>query len=102
MAYLIVSTTVESKKDAEELAKKIVKAKLGACVHISNIKSFYNWKGNLEVSNEFKLDIKTSSNHYKKLGRFILDNHKYELPEITAIRFAGYSKYLGWINGSLK
>ncbi len=102
MAYLIVSTTVASKKDAEELAKKIVNARLGACVQISSIKGFYNWKGKLEASNEFRLDIKTSSNNYKKLGRFILDNHKYELPEVIAIRFTGYHKYLGWINGVLK
>lgn len=102
MAYLIVSTTIGNKKDAEELAKKIVNAKLGACVQISSIKSFYKWKGKIENANEFKLDIKTSSNNYKKLGRFILDNHKYELPEITAVRFTGYNKYLAWIHGVLK
>ncbi|MEK6936185.1 MAG: divalent-cation tolerance protein CutA [Nanoarchaeota archaeon] len=98
MEFIIVKTTVESKKDAEDLAKKIIEAKLGACVQISEIKSIYKWKGKIENNKEFKIEIKTSSQNYKKLQEFIIKNHKYELPEIIAIKIiAGYNKYLNWI-----
>jgi len=102
MRYYIVSTTLRNRKDAVELAEKIVKLKLGACVQISNIKSFYNWKGNLERKNEFKLDIKTTSKNHKKLGKFILENHKYDLPEIVVTEFTGYNKYLNRIDEELR
>ena len=98
MGYIIVTTTVENLKDSEELAKKIVEGKLGACVQISQIKSIYKWKGKIEDKREFKLEIKTSSENYKMLERFILKNNKYEVPEIIAVKTKkGYDKYLNWI-----
>jgi len=102
MGYIIVKTTVENLKDADELAKKIVEAKLGACVQIGEIKSFYRWKGKVETKKEFKLEIKTPSENYKKLRDFILENHKYETPEIIAVKInKGYDKYLNWIEGEI-
>ncbi len=96
--YLIITTTLENEEDAEELARKIVEHKLGACVQISKIKSIYNWKGKIETSNEFKLDIKTSEDKYKELEKFIIKNHKYELPEIVAVKIEnGNEKYLNWV-----
>ena len=59
MKYIIVITTAGNKKDAKDLAKKIVSQKLGACVQINEIGSYYSWKGKLESSNEFRLMIKT-------------------------------------------
>jgi len=98
MKQIIVSTTMDNKKDAETLAKKIIKTRLGKCIQISSIKSIYEWKDKIEKSNEFKLEIKTSSYKYKKLENFILKNHKYELPEIIITKIkGGYSKYLEWL-----
>lgn len=98
MSYLIVNTTTANKKDAEILAKKIVSLNLGACVQISEVKSFYKWKGKTENTREFKLSIKTTKNIYKDLESFIIKNSKYELPEIVAIKInKGYKKYLNWL-----
>lgn len=103
MKFIIVITTVKSKKDAEELAEKIVSAKLGACVQISEIKSYYSWKGNLEKSGEFKLMIKTMDKKYNLLKEFIIKNSKYDLPQIIAINIEkGYDKYLNWVESELK
>src|SRR3989344_8517689 len=82
MKFIIVITTVGNKKDAEELAEKIVSAKLGACVQISEIKSYYAWKGSLESSGEFKLMIKTMDKKYDLLKEFIIKNSKYDIPQI--------------------
>ncbi len=103
MKFIIVITTVETKKDAEELAEKIVSAKLGACVQISKIRSYYNWKGNLEMSNEFRLMIKTVDKKYGLLKEFIIKNSKYDLPEIIAVNIEkGHDKYLEWVESELK
>ncbi len=103
MKYIIVITTVGSEKDAEDLAKKIISSKLGACVQIDEIKSYYNWKGNLEVSNEFRLMIKTTKNKYTLLQKFIIKNSKYDVPEVIAVNIEdGYDKYLKWIGEELK
>ena len=103
MKYIIVITTVGSKKDAENLAKKIVSLKLGACVQINKIKSYYSWKGNLEMSGEFRLMIKTIKGKYNLLQNFIIKNSKYDLPQIIAVNIEmGYNKYLNWIDRGLK
>ncbi len=103
MEYLIVSTTVANEREAKKLAKKIIDLRLGACVHINPIKSFYKWKGKLEDNKEFKIEVKTTSKNYKPLEKFIIKNHKYELPEIIATRIdKGYKRYLGWIEQEVK
>ena len=103
MKFIIVITTAGNKKDAEELAEKIVSAKLGACVQISEIKGYYAWKGSLEASEEFKLTIKTMDKKYNLLKEFIIKNSKYDLPQIVAINIEkGYDKYFDWAEGELK
>jgi len=98
MGYIIITTTIENQKDAESLARKIVEAKLGACVQISEIKSIFRWKGDIETKKEFKLEIKTPNENYRRLERFILKNNKNEIPEIVSIKIKkGYDKYLNWI-----
>ncbi len=98
MKYL-VSTTIDNKKNAENLAKKIINAKLGACVQIVPIKSFYMWKGKMEQTSEFRLDIKTLAEKYHLLEKLIINNHTYDVPEIIAVPIVrGYKKYLDWVN----
>lgn len=103
MKFIIVITTVGNKKDAEELAEKIVSAKLGACVQISEIKSYYAWKGSLDKAVEFKLMIKTLDKKYDSLKEFIIKNSKYDIPQIIVVDIMkGYDKYLDWVESELK
>ena len=98
MGYIIVTTTVENQKYAEEFSRKIIETKLGACVHIIEVKSVYSWKGKIETKKEFKLEIKTPSQNYKRLEEFIIKNSKNELPEIIAFKIKkGYDRYLNWV-----
>ncbi len=102
MSFIIIITTLETRKQAEILAEKIVDAKLGACIHVNEIKSIYRWKGKTENVKEFKLEIKTLSKNYQKLKDFIIKNNEYELPEIIVIKIeGGYDKYLNWISEEL-
>jgi periplasmic divalent cation tolerance protein len=103
MKFIIVITTTGNKNDAEELAEKIVSAKLGACVQISEIKSYYNWKGKLDSSKEFRLMIKTIDKKYDSLKEFLIKNSRYDTLEIIAVNIEkGYSEYLNWVESELK
>ena len=103
MEHIIVITTVGNEEDAEDLAKKIVSSKLGACVQINKIKSYYAWKGNLEMSGEFRLMIKTTKSKYDLLQKFIVKNSKYDTPEIISVNIeSGDDEYLKWIDKELK
>ncbi len=100
---LIVFTTTPNSEEAETLAKKIVEAKLAACVQVlPPMKSFYFWEGEVQNEAEHLLLIKTLPEKYSILESFIQGNHSYEVPEIVAVTAEKVSSdYLNWINESL-
>lgn len=100
---LIVFTTTPNSEEAETLAKKIVEAKLAACVQVlPPMKSFYFWEGEVQNEAEHLLLIKTLPEKYSILESFIQGNHSYEVPEIVAVTAEKVSlDYLSWIKESL-
>lgn len=101
---LIVFTTTPDIEEAETLARKIVEAKLAACVQVlPEIKSFYFWKKEVQKDMETLLLIKTSEEKYDELEKFIKVNHSYDVPEIVAILSENVSEdYLKWLKEYLK
>lgn len=98
---LIVLTTTPNIAEAEDLARKIIEAKLAACVQVlPRIVSFYVWENEIKRDAEYLLLIKSLDERYSELETFILDNHSYETPEIVAVKAEAVSeKYLDWMNG---
>jgi periplasmic divalent cation tolerance protein len=98
MKYILVIVTCPA-KNAEKIARKILSAKVAACVNISaEIKSIYRWKGKVEVANEKILLIKTRQSLYSSLEKIILKVHPYQVPEIIALPLIhGHKPYLDWI-----
>ena len=96
---LIVFTTTPNAEEAESLAKKIVEAKLAACVQVlPAMKSFYFWEGAVQTDAENLLLIKTLPERFAELEKFIQTNHSYEVPEIVALSAEKVSEgYLGWV-----
>lgn len=101
---LIVLTTTPNLEEAESLAKQIVEAKLAACVQVlPQMKSFYFWKGELQMDAEHLLLIKTLPEKYDELEEYIQTHHSYEVPEIVALAAEKVSEsYLNWAIESLK
>ena len=101
---LIVFTTVSNPQESEDLAKKIVKAKLAACVQIlPQMKSVYFWENEVQVDDEHLLLIKTLEENFPKLETFIQANHSYDVPEIVAVPAKQVSEnYLDWIKDYLQ
>ncbi|MCX7591724.1 MAG: divalent-cation tolerance protein CutA [Kiritimatiellae bacterium] len=97
-ACVLVTTTVNSRAEALRLARKIVGARLAACVQWMPISSIYWWKHKMEEAKEYLLVAKTRRTHADKLICFIRSEHVYELPEVTICPIeGGLREYLDWI-----
>ena len=82
---LIVLTTTPNIEEAESLARKIIAAKLAACVQVlPPMTSFYFWEGAIQKESEHLLLIKTLSTKFAELEKFIQAHHSYDVPEIVA------------------
>jgi periplasmic divalent cation tolerance protein len=97
--YCVVLTTTATSEEAENLARGIVEARLGACVQIQAIRSIYRWQGALCDESEFRLSVKTRQAQFAALEHFIRAHHSYETPEIVQVPItAGSAAYLQWID----
>ena len=97
--YIQISTTTETKEQAQKIARLLVEQKLAACVQISGpIESIYRWKGNVETVREWLCVIKTRLALFKKVEAAIKKLHPYETPEIIAVPIIkGSKEYLNWL-----
>ncbi|MEO8650621.1 MAG: divalent-cation tolerance protein CutA [Acidobacteriota bacterium] len=97
---LIVSTTTSDEDEAERLAGSIIEGRLAACVQIvPRITSVYFWGGELTRGSECLLLIKTTSEKFSDVERFIIENHSYAVPEILSVRVDRVSEaYADWVN----
>ena len=95
---IVVLTTTPNIEEAETLARKIIEAKLAACVQIlPPMKSFYFWEGSIQKDTEHLLLIKTLTGKFAELEKFIKENHSYDVPEIVALSAEKVSEdYLDW------
>ena len=103
MPGILVLTTVNSKSEAESLARMLVSKKLAACVNVSApVISYYEWQGVIEEEQEYKLFIKSTGEKWPLLKRAIQENHTYEVAEISRIDFSGMNEsYQKWLEDYL-
>ena len=98
-SYAVVLTTAKSLEDARDLAEKVLREKLAACVQLLPISSLYTWKDAVAEESEVLLLLKTREELYSELEKAILSVHKYETQEILQLQVAqGLPAYLGWID----
>jgi periplasmic divalent cation tolerance protein len=102
-SYIQVTTTTETKEQAQKIAQHLVTEKLAACVQILGpINSIYRWKGKVENTQEWLCLIKTQDDLYNKVEAAIKSLHPYETPEIIAVPIIkGSKEYLSWLEDEL-
>ncbi len=100
----ILALTTCPQGESARLAKKLVEAKVCACVNIiQEVRSFYWWKGKIEDEAESILVIKTDKESEDRLWEAIKANHSYEMPEFIVVSVdGGSSDYLEWISSSIR
>ena len=95
--------TCGSEKEAQKISEILVKERAAACASISNVSSFFIWRGNPENKMESLLIIKTIESKYNELEHLVRINHSYECPEIIAIEVSkAYHEYGDWVNAFCK
>ena len=67
---------------ARSLSEALLKEKLVACVNVFPIHSFYQWKGELQSSQEVALLFKTKISLKKIFQKKFLNLHSYECPAL--------------------
>ena len=97
--FAVVSTTVESREEAETLAHLLVEERLAACVQVMPIASVYRWKGKVESASEHLLLAKTHTDKASALVSRIQEVHSYDVPEVVVTPIVdGSPDYLKWVS----
>jgi periplasmic divalent cation tolerance protein len=96
---IIVLTNFPGRDSALALARRLVEAKLAACVNVlEGCTSVYRWKSKIESGQEVPMLIKTRAELFSAVQAAICSGHPYELPEIVAVPVtAGLGEYLSWV-----
>lgn len=101
--YIMITTTFDNKNDADKIIKLLLEKRLVSCCQLNNITSSYHWKGNIEHTEEFLLQMKSKKELFKEIEKVILENHSYETPQLIAYDIVdGYKGYLDWIEEETK
>lgn len=103
-SLLIVTTTFSSREEAQVMARGLVQSQLAACCQITGpIESVYPWKGAIESSQEWRLDVKTLPSFWDAVEAYIRTHHSYEIPEILAMKTEQVDpRYQEWVESTLR
>lgn len=96
---VIVCTTLPAEADAAAFGRRLVEARLAACVSSRpGTCSVYRWKDGIEQDDEQQVVIKTTVGRLPALEQRLGELHPYEVPEVLVIPVVGGSpEYLGWL-----
>ena len=95
--------TATNRKEAEQIAKKLLDKKLIACENvISNVNSYFVWKNKVQNSKEIIICGKTTSKNQTKIIKAVKSIHSYSVPCIIFFDIKNGNKdFLKWIEQSV-
>jgi periplasmic divalent cation tolerance protein len=98
--YCVVLTTVDSRAVADALSHDVVAARLAACGQVLGpITSTYWWQDELQTTQEWQVQFKTSFDRYSELAALLRARHPYDVPEIVCTPIIdGNPAYLRWLD----
>lgn len=93
--------TAPSMETAEVIAKKLLAARLAACVNIlPGARSLYYWEGQTVTETECVMTVKTTTDLAAAARDLIVNEHPYEEPCVLAFQIdanASAKGFLDWI-----
>lgn len=103
MSYIAVITTTGNADEARRIARSLVEQRLAACAHVSEIESFYVWKGAVENEKEHRIVFKTTADQYDAVESAIKALHSYEVPAIYSVPLERmFGPYAAWLEENSK
>lgn len=101
--YIMITTTFDNKEEANKIIEILLEKRLVSCCQLSNIESSYHWKGKIEHTNEFLLQMKSKKELFTEIEQVVLKEHTYETPQLVAYDIVdGFKGYLDWIEEETK
>ena len=95
---VLVLSTFSDLATAETCAKHLVEHSNAACVQIDGpIRSVYQWKGDIQTDEEFRLLVKTSPESLDECVTALKQHRPYELPEIVVLHAHASAAYASWV-----
>lgn len=99
---LAITTTCASRDAAEALGRRLVEARLAACVQVEGpIESIYRWQGAVETATEWRCLCKTTGAREAACVAAILAAHAYDTPQIAVARVTASPAYAAWVAASV-
>ena len=97
--FVQLQTTLDDRKQAENLIRDAVERRLAACGQlVGPVSSTYWWNGSIEEATEWLCVFKTTAARVAELEAWLLERHPYEVPEIVVVEIAHASAAYGeWI-----
>ncbi|MCK4408626.1 MAG: divalent-cation tolerance protein CutA [Candidatus Eisenbacteria sp.] len=97
--FVQLQTTLDDRKQAEELIRDAIERRLAACGQLLGpVSSTYWWNGAIEEASEWLCVFKTTVVLAASLERWIIERHPYEVPEVVTVGIASVSRSYGeWI-----
>lgn len=99
--FIQIHWTCGSLDEARRIARYLVQKRLVACANIIPwVESVFLWDGKIDTQQETKIIFKTLDEKFEEVRKIILENAKYEIPEIVKIPILGGNEsYLAWVEG---
>ena len=86
---------------AAAFARRLVEARLAACVNLLPATSVYRWEGEVQEDAEVLLVAKGRAGSLPALLAFLEEHHPYDVPECVSLAPDGVApSYLAWWLGS--
>lgn len=102
VGFVEIRTTFGDRAAAEACARRLVEARLAACVQVDGpILSTYAWRGAVEFATEWRCTCKTTATRAEDCRRAIATGHPYETPEIVESQVAATAAYADWLRTSV-
>ena|SRR3989338_2401484 len=98
----LVYITCKDNKEAEKIARHLLKKRLIACANLHPIRSFYWWKGKINDSNEVVIMAKTLEKNYGRIKEEVKKMHSYDVPCILKIDAEANESYDKWVKEEVK
>lgn len=100
--FIQIQWTSGSLDEARKVSRYLVQERLVACAQIVPwVESVFMWNNQLETVQESKIILKAPLDNYEKVKEVIVQNCKYEVPEITFVKIDGGNKeFLEWLTES--
>ena len=102
MKYTIVKVAFDNIDILNTTKVHLLNERLIAGAQVSRINSTWRWKGNLETSMEYMLELKTKEKNIKDIYNIIRQYHNYDCFEFTYYNVNCSKEFYEWIEEEVK